>query len=142
VTGVIALLLGGGTLPLAYRLANPPTGWVKFADADIATLQADGPVVVKFTADWCANCQTIEQLVFGTQDQMDALGEQGVALVKADLTKRDAPGWPLLAELNPARAIPFTAVYLPGESSPRKLTGIYDAGELNENLGLNREEAK
>ncbi|MEM7808348.1 MAG: cytochrome c biogenesis protein CcdA [Planctomycetota bacterium] len=135
VTGVIALLLGGGTLPLAYRLANPPTGWVKFADADITTLQVDGPVVVKFTADWCANCQTIEQLVFGTQDQMDALGEQGVALVKADLTKRDAPGWPLLAELNPARAIPFTAVYLPGESSPRKLTGIYDASELRETLG-------
>ena len=128
ITAVIAAVLGLGTLPLAYRLANPPAGWTHFADADFEAI--DGPYLVKFTADWCANCQTIEARVFGTQAQMDAWRDAGLTLVKADLTKPDAAGWGLLAELNPAKAIPFTAVYLPGEASPRALPGIYGADDL------------
>ena len=126
VSGVVAAVLAFGTLPLAYRLANPPAGWVKFADFE----EADRPYLVKFTADWCANCQTIEQRVFGTQDQMDAWRDAGLTLVKADLTDPDAPGWALLADLNPARAIPFTAVYLPGREEPVGLPGIYGSGDV------------
>lgn len=131
ITGLVALLLAGGTLPIAYRLANPPAGWTYYSDAALtAALARNEPVVVKFTADWCANCQTVEQLVYGTQAQMDALTDEGVTLIKADLTKRDAPGWPLLTELNPARAIPYTAVYLPGRDEPVPLVGIYDSADL------------
>ena len=132
VTAVLALLLGGGTLPLAYRLANPPAGWVKYSDAALAEArQEGGPVLVKFTADWCANCQAVEQRVFGTQEQVDRwIDGAGLTLVKADLTDADASGWPLLEQLNPARAIPFTAVYLPGENRPHPLAGIYGSDDL------------
>jgi thiol:disulfide interchange protein DsbD len=133
VTGLLALLLAGGTLPLAYRLANPPAGWIAFADADLSPTR--GPVLVKFTADWCANCQTIEQRVFGTQAQMDAWQAEGLTLVKADLTKPDAAGWDLLAELNPAKAIPFTAVYLPDRDGPVALPGIYGSEDVRDVVG-------
>lgn len=136
ISGLVALVLAGGTLPIAYRLANPPAGWVYYSDAALAAaLEKNQPVVVKFTADWCANCQTVEQMVFGTQAQMDAWADQGVTLIKADLTRRDAPGWPLLTELNPARAIPYTAVYLPGADDPKPLVGIYDSTDLQAALG-------
>ncbi|MEL7238420.1 MAG: cytochrome c biogenesis protein CcdA, partial [Planctomycetota bacterium] len=135
VTGIVTLVLAGGTLPIAYGFANPPVGWAKFGDESLAEARAsEGPVLVKFTADWCANCQTIERNVFGTQDQIDALADQGVTLMKADLTDADAAGWPLLSELNPARAIPYTVVYLPGQDEPVRLVGIYGEDDVQEAL--------
>ena len=134
VTAIVTLVLAGGTLPLAYGFANPPVGWTKFksdAPAELADARASGgPVVVKFTADWCANCQTVERFVYGSQDKLDALTDDGVTLLKADLTRSDAAGWDLLEKLNPARAIPFTAVYLPGRDEPIPLVGIYSEDDL------------
>ena len=116
---------------LANRLANPPAGWTAYSPETLAAARKlDKPVLVKFTADWCANCQTVEQRVFGTQAQMDAWRDDGVTLLKADLTKPDANGWPLLKELNRIGAIPFTAVYLPGGDEPAKLAGIYGSDDL------------
>jgi thiol:disulfide interchange protein DsbD len=135
ITAAIALVV---LLPLGlvtHALANPPAGWVKFSPEELAKAREAGkPVLVKFTADWCANCQTVEHLVFGSQEQMDAWRNRGLTLVKADLTKPDAPGWPLLRELHPVGSIPFTAVYLPGEQAPRKLPGIYGSGDLEQVL--------
>ena len=136
VTAAVAavVLVPGGLL--ANRLANPPAGWTEFTPAALAAArEKGGPVLVKFTADWCANCQTVEQRVFGTQAQMDGWRDDGVTLLKADLTKPDAVGWPLLKELNRIGAIPFTAVYLPGRGEPAKLAGIYGTGDLRAVLG-------
>lgn len=131
ITAAISLVI---LIPLGlitYSLANPPAGWVQYSPATLASaLDADKPVLVKFTADWCANCQTVEQRVFGTQAEMDAWRDRGLTLIKADLTKPDAEGWPLLRELHRVGSIPFTAVYLPGEGEPRKLPGIYSAADL------------
>jgi thiol:disulfide interchange protein DsbD len=121
-------------VPLAmitYGLANPPAGWVYYSPEVLAEARASNkPVLVKFTADWCANCQTVEQTVFGSQEEMDAWRDKGLVLVKADLTKQDAAGWPLLRELHKVGSIPFTAIYLPGDDQPRKLPGIYGARDI------------
>jgi thiol:disulfide interchange protein DsbD len=125
---VVAVLLVPSAL-LANRFANPPAGWVDYSDAALAeALDAGGSVVVKFTADWCLNCQVVERQVFGTQPQMDAWRDAGATLIKADLTSSTADGWVKLAELNPARAIPFTAVYVDGDVTG--LGGIYSSEDL------------
>ncbi len=133
---ITAAVLVGATLPVFWRLANPPAGWTYFSETALAEARASNrPVLVKFTADWCLNCQTVEQRVFGTQEQVDAWADgYNLRLIKVDLTQNDAPGWDLLSELNPARAIPFTAVYLPGEDRPRALTGIYGSDDLRDAL--------
>ncbi len=133
---IIAIVVGAVTLWFAtattMTLAGEP-----FEKFDVArvTGDVDRPVVVKFTADWCLNCKTIEATVFGDDDYVGGLRAEGITLLKADLTADDADGWALLQELHPSRSIPFTAVYLPGEVTPRKLTGIYNASDLDEALG-------
>lgn len=139
ITALIAAIVVVPVGLVTYRMANPPAGWVKFSpEAFEASLEsADGPVLVKFTADWCANCQTVEQTVFGTQASVDAWHEKGLTLIKADLTNPSAEGWGLLRELNPVGAIPFTAVYFPERDRPVKLSGIYGADDLLETLERN-----
>ena len=143
VSAAVAVLLAGGLLPMVWRLANPPVGWQKFSTTALADARAaGGPVLVKFTADWCANCQAVEQRVFGTQEQVDGWTEEaGLTLIKADLTKQDAAGWDLLKQLNPAGAIPFTAVYFPGSQAPRSLTGIYGTEDLLNLLSVGEEDS-
>jgi thiol:disulfide interchange protein len=53
-------------------------------------------------------------------------------MVKADVTEDDAPAKPLLGELNPAGAIPLTAIYSPHRDQPILLTGIYSTGDLQQ----------
>lgn len=142
VTALISLMIVAPLAAVTHSLANPPAGWTKYTpEAFAAALAADKPVLVKFTADWCANCQTVEHMVFGTQEEMDAWRDRGLTLIKADLTKPDAAGWPLLRELHPVGAIPFTAVYLPGADQPRKLPGIYGADDLTAVLGASGSDA-
>ena len=131
---VAALLVPAGVV--AASLANPPAGWVEFSQEAVADARAEGgPTVVKFTADWCLNCQTVEQRVFGSQAKLDAWRDRGVTLVKADLTDPYATGWATLAELNPSRSIPFTAVFPGGGAEAVELSGIYSAADLRAALG-------
>ena len=66
----------------------------------------------------------------GDVQTVEAIDTGQVIPIKADLTDRDAAGWGLLRSLHPVGAIPFTAVYLPGEKNPHKLAGIYTTSEL------------
>lgn len=136
VSVVIALLLVTPALAVTLRLANPPVQWIPYTHETLQQALGKGsPVLVKFTAIWCANCHTIEATVFADERVLSELRRRNVIPIKADLTSQAAPGWDLLRELHPVGAIPFTAVYLPGETSPRTLTGIYSSRELLTTLG-------
>lgn len=128
---VIALLLVGPSFAVVQRLTYKPIDWVKFSPDALEAARASGkPAVVKFTATWCANCQTIEATVYVDDRTVEEVKRRGVTMMKADLTEKAAAGWPLLRSLHPVGAIPFTAVYLPGESEPRRLAGIYTTEDL------------
>lgn len=136
IAAAIALVMVTPAFAITLKLANPPLTWTSFADAVLEQARkGDKPVLVKFTADWCANCQTIELTVFGSEDTVKWLREHNVVAIKADLTHQSAEGWPLLRSLNPVGAIPLTAVWRPGESAPRILTGIYSSDDLKDAIG-------
>lgn len=87
------------------------------------------PVLVKFTAAWCANCLVIQRNVYTDPKAIDALLARDVVLLKADLTLDDAPGWKHLDEFG-RPGIPFTAVYWPGADKPETLASLYSTGAL------------
>src|SRR5439155_16034459 len=78
----------------------------------------------------CANCQYVEQTVYPDDRSREALKKYNVITIKADLTRSDAPGWPLLKSLNPSGGIPLTAIYPAGKDQPIQLASIYTVNDL------------
>jgi thiol:disulfide interchange protein len=113
------------------RAFNRPGLWTYYSPEVFEQARKSGDIVlVKFTAAWCANCQYVEQTVFTDQATLDLLKDRKVVMIKADLTRSEASGWPLLKKLNPSGGIPLTAIYSPGSDEPIQLTSIYTTADL------------
>lgn len=131
VASVIALLFVAPSLAVTLRLTNPPIDWKPYsAESLTAARQSGKPVMVEFTAAWCGNCVALETSVFHDERLVDAIKQLDVTPLRADLTKEDAPGWKLLGEISPVKAIPLTAVYGANANDPKKLSGIYSTDEI------------
>jgi thiol:disulfide interchange protein len=126
-----AVLLVGSTAFAAAKLNEKTVAWQPYSDQALTDARANGrTVLVKFTANWCANCHVVEGTVFTDKAVQKALLDKDVLLLKVDLTFKDAPGSQLLRQLNPAGGIPLTAIYFPGRTEPVQLTSIYTSGAL------------
>jgi thiol:disulfide interchange protein DsbD len=105
--------------------------WQPYSDDTIEAARKAGKIVlVKFTANWCLNCQYVEASVFHDDQAIEALRKYDVVTVKADLTEEDAPGWERLRKLNPTGGIPLTAIYAPGYEQPVLIDSVYTTGTL------------
>lgn len=88
--------------------------WQAFQKQEFFAQLGQKTVVLKFTADWCPTCKVLEQTVF-TQSNMEALAEDDVVFMLADMTRFDEDRQKLLTALESA-SIPLLAVF--PESSP------------------------
>jgi thiol:disulfide interchange protein DsbD len=139
IASIIAALIVIPALLATFRLTYHPIDWQKYTrDRFDSALASGKPVIVKFTATWCGNCQYVEGTVYTDDRTVEVVKSHQVIPLKADLTDKQAPGWELLRTLHPVGAIPFTAVYLPGEQAPHKLTGIYTTNDLLTVLGVSQ----
>ena len=112
------------------------TNWTPYSDEAFTTARASGrPLLVKFTANWCATCQYVEGTVFKDPTALDALSAANFQLMKVDLSDSGAPGEDLLLKLNPAGGIPLTAIYLPGRDRPKVLSAVYTTQTLINAIG-------
>lgn len=127
---VVALLMVGGGLKAALQLTARPYVWQPYSAAAVEAARGSRVVLVEFTADWCGNCQYVEAHVLHNQAIVDAVRKHDVLMLKADVTRDDAPARPLLEKLNPAGSIPLTVIYAPGERQPIELAGIYSKDDL------------
>jgi len=131
----VALLLVVVSLGAVHRLTAKPFAWQPYTDATLDAARKDKRIVlVEFTADWCGNCQYVEAKVLHSQGVIDAVRKHEVTMLKADVTRDDAPARPLLDKLNPAGAIPLTVIYSPNLDQPIELTGIYSTPDLERAL--------
>jgi thiol:disulfide interchange protein len=105
--------------------------WKPYTADNLSAARASGKtVLVEFTANWCGNCLALEASVYHDPIVLAALREDGVVLLRADLTQPDAPSWPEVNQLNPGGGIPLTVIYGKGTGDPIKLTSLYTPRNL------------
>jgi thiol:disulfide interchange protein DsbD len=92
------------------------------------------PVLVKFTADWCTNCEIVDKFVFGRKDVARLIDEKGVLAVKGDTTKATQPATLDLSNVYKEPGVPVTLLFLPGQNEPVRLRELFFADELKELL--------
>jgi thiol:disulfide interchange protein len=109
--------------------------WVPYSDPTVEAARKAGKIVlIKFTANWCLNCQYVEATVYHDATAIKSLRDHDVVTVKADLTKDDAPGWSRLRELTATGGIPLTAIYAPGYDKPVQISSVYTTDTLVKTL--------
>ena len=83
--------VAAGAPPAAGADGEAVPRWETFGDGSAipAHRRAGRAVFVDFTAAWCISCQVNERVVLSSRRVVDAFRERGVALVKADWTRRD-----------------------------------------------------
>lgn len=111
-----------GFLDRAGIVSNKP-----LADGELATrpfsksavdaILANGkPVLVYFSADWDITSKLNEKFAFNTELTRSVINEQGVVVLKADMTDDSPEAEELLVELgNAAKAIPYYVLFRPDE---------------------------
>jgi thiol:disulfide interchange protein len=110
--------------------------WQEY-DTDVvnAALAEQRPVLIKFTADFCTNCEIIDKLVYKRKDIAKLIKQNQVLAIKANTTKIDSEAARALKNIyNEPGAVPVSVLRIPGEKEPIKWHKIFFADELKEAL--------
>jgi thiol:disulfide interchange protein len=142
--GTVAVLLMAAALmwaaPALRQEATASTAvalnedWQPWSPARVAQARAQGrPVFVDFTAAWCVTCQFNKRSTLADASVQAAFKAQGVLLLRADWTKRDATIGAELARLGRS-GVPVYALYSPAGSEPKLLGEILSPDEVRNAL--------
>ena len=139
IAAVFGLLLAVGPALLAARmnglLGGATLNWQHYSAAAFRDQRKqNNAVLLKFTANWCTNCQYIEGKVFRDAKVVQALEDRDVVPMKVDLSTENLEGNQMLRRFNPAGGIPLTVVYLPKERLYVKFESVYEGQTLLEVL--------
>ena len=133
ITAVIIVFAAGWVF-----LPTPAGEQIPWQDYDATVI--DGalaqarPVLIKFTADWCLSCQTVEKVVYHRKDIAKLIEEKAVLPIKADTTAKDYPATLALKNKYNEPGVPVTILFIPGAEEPVKFHEIFFAGKLKELL--------
>ena len=129
---LIAVVAGLYMLPAKTSLVQ----WQEYDRAIInSAIAEEQPVLIKFTADWCSNCKTVDKKVFHNKKVVEVIEDKGVLSIKADTTLRNYDASIDLQKIyNIPGTVPITILHLPGKTEPEQITGIYDPKALLEIL--------
>jgi thiol:disulfide interchange protein len=104
------------------------------SDAVSQAVEAKQPVLIKFTAAWCANCTIVDRLVYKRSDIAELIAQKGVITFKADTTAADFPATiDLVNKYNEPGTLPVTILLFP-DLPEKKLRGIIKKDDLKKIL--------
>ncbi|UCF00229.1 MAG: thioredoxin family protein [Planctomycetota bacterium] len=111
----LAVVAGWGLLKPAEKLID----WQGYDGALIdSALSQNRPVLVKFTADWCLSCKTVDKWVYSRKDIASLIKKKGVLAIKADTTAKDYPATQALKNIYKEPGVPVSMYFTPGETEP------------------------
>ena len=110
--------------------------WNEYDAGLIKTAQAQKrPVLIKFTADWCTNCEIVDKIVYKRKDIAELIEQKHVLAIKADTTLNSHPATLALANIyHEPGVVPLNILNIPGKEKPIKWHGIFFADELKKSL--------
>ena len=89
------------------------------------------PVLIDFTASWCANCSIVDKVVYQRRDIAGLFEEKNILAIKADTTLEDSAATAALKNVYKEPAIPVSLLFLPDQNEPGRFAGeIFFAGKL------------
>ena len=110
---------------------------VDWQDYDSALIEAaktkQQPVLIKFTADWCTNCEIVDKFVYKRKDIARLIEEKGVLAIKGDTTKTSQPAYIDLQNIY-KEAVPITLLFLPDQTEPMRLRELFFNEKLQDLL--------
>jgi thiol:disulfide interchange protein DsbD len=123
---VLAVTAGMWLLPPEKVLID----WQEYDRAGIEELVEEGdPVLIKFDADWCFNCEIVYKLVYKNKEVADLLEQKGVVSFKGDTTTKEMPASvDLSGKYKETGGVPVTILRIDGETI--SLRGIFDKEDL------------
>jgi thiol:disulfide interchange protein len=104
------------------------------ASAIDAAFTQERPVLIKFTADWCLSCKTVEKVVYARGNIAKLIEQKGVLAIKADTTVKNAPATLALKNIYNEPGVPVSLLFVPGRKEPVKWRGILFADKLRDSL--------
>ncbi|MBA7477017.1 Thiol:disulfide interchange protein DsbD [subsurface metagenome] len=125
---VLAVTAGWTFLPAP---AEELIDWQKYdANAIESATAQQRPVLIKFTAGWCTNCDVVDRVVYRRKDIAKLIEEKGVLAIEADTTLADYPATIALKNKYEEPGVPVTILHIPGQQEPVRFHKIFFAKKL------------
>jgi thiol:disulfide interchange protein DsbD len=112
---------------------GPGVRWHIYSDQLLsAAVEKKKPVIIDFTAAWCAPCRELDEVTFHDRDIVNQ-AEQHFIMVKVDLTRKDNPENERLLQQYEVKGVP-TVVFLNREGKERRDLRLVDFLPANQFL--------
>jgi len=128
VRGITALLVVSA---LWFFFKPELVDWQEYDSAAIETAKSEEtPVLIKFTADWCTNCEVVDKFVYQRKDVAKLIDKKGVLAIKGDTTESRYAATVDLKDVYNEPGVPVTVLWLPERTEPVRLHELFFDDEL------------
>jgi cytochrome c biogenesis protein CcdA/DsbC/DsbD-like thiol-disulfide interchange protein len=121
---ICGALLMYGMYAFVSEVTAKNTIWTAYSSQTFNDARAaNKTILIKFTADWCPNCQVNERIILANDEAREELMRSDVAALKVDFTGPHPEGDAKKAELG-GGGIPIIAVYPAKSDQPIIIRGL------------------
>ena len=125
------IVMAVGWRAFSAPAATPGSDWTPFSVAEFKENWGRKPIIIDFTADWCANCKVLEKTVL-TKERLEEWAERyGAVFIQADITHDNPAAQAMLQALDSA-SIPVVALFPADEqaASPLVLRDLFTSQQI------------